>query len=362
MTDIDGKKRFFEEFFGGTGPFPLIFARPHLALDRNYHKYDLISQHSDVSKLIEDNLMGARATVNRVDDGIPTVRADLGTTLIPSAFGLPLHIGENAHPSLKEHLDTRALLTIIEQWDAERVMNGEVVTAFGFYESISDGLDGILPYVPDTQGVFDLAHLLLGEEIFLLPYDDPDLTDRILDFCVELFVSATWRFKNLLGEQPGSMVHGHGMTRGVWFPHCGARISEDSATLLSPEMVARYCVPRVARALAPFGLGFLHFCGHRPDVLRAFCEIPEVAVVNLGNPELYDLDEVCSVCGSTGTILFQHFDMQDGETYETYLERLADVLRRHGARCILIAPDCPQDREDQTRVVEMWHRLTAPDA
>lgn len=209
------------------------------------------------------------------------------------------------------------------------------------------------------EGADDLAHLLLGSEIFALMMDDEDSTERVLDFCTEVFIEATRMFKELIGESGTSMFHGHGMTRGVWFPHCGARISEDSATLLSAEMVERLCVPRIARALSVFGKGFLHYCGHRPDILEMFCRMPEVAVLNLGNPELYDLEALFRICGTYDTVLFQHFERNHGETFDVYLERIAGLATRHGTRCILIAPDCPENTSEQKRVVERWHELTS---
>ena len=117
MRSIDKKKHFVEAFFDGLGPWPLIFAKPHVAFDRNYEKHDLIAQHEDTSFLIEDNTLSVMSTFDRQDDGIPTLRADLGTTLIPSAFGLELFIGKNSHPSLKEHFSARELLAIIDTWN-----------------------------------------------------------------------------------------------------------------------------------------------------------------------------------------------------------------------------------------------------
>ena len=357
-SELARKKRFFEAFFAGEGPFPLIFARPHLAGEGNYRKHNLIEQHADVEKLFEDNQLGVARTRSRTDDGIPTIRADLGVTLIPSAFGLPLFIGENSHPSLREHLDRDRLRTVMESWSADRVVAGEIPLAFRFYELLRESGEDAVPYVPDTQGVFDLAHLLLGNDVFLLPFDDPEFTERVLDFCLDVFVHVTRRFKRLLGEADSSMVHGHGMTRGVWFPHCGARISEDSTTLLSMEMVESLCVPRIRTAIEPFGRGFMHYCGHRPDIFELYCRMPEIAVINLGNPELYDLDDVFGICGRTGTVLFQHFVMAHGESHNDYLERLGSLARRHGARLILIAPDCPDDPDEQRRIVGRWHQLT----
>ena len=359
MAGTKEKAAFFESFFKKKGPNPLIFEKPHLARDQNYRMHNLVAQHRDLDKLIEDNMLSVAETMHGRDDGIPTIRPDLGTTLIPSAFGLELFIGENTHPCLKEHFPVGRLLEIIESWDPSQLSSGEILSARAFYQKVVPGLEGVEPYLPDTQGIFDLAHLLLGDEIFTLIIDDRRSADRILDFCAKVFTDATRMFKGLLGEPTSSMYHGHGMTRGVWFPHCGARISEDSLTLLSAEMVEHFCVPRIAAALSRFGRGFLHFCGHRPDILEIFCRMPEVAVINLGNPELYDLDELFGLCGEYETVLFQHFEREGDETHDDYLGRIAGYASKHRTRCILIAPDCPGDALEQKRIVERWHEISS---
>lgn len=330
-----------------------------MALSQNYIKYNLIEQHRNLNKLTKDSLLAYGQIVQYYDDGIPTLRPDLGTTLIPSSFGLELFMQENAHPALKQHLPLEEFPDLIRNWKQEDLLRGEIPLALEYLSGLEDRHNDFRLYVPDTQGVFDLAHLLLGDDIFYVLMDNEKLAVKILDFCREVFIKATMLFKTHLGETAASMFHGHGMLRGIWFPHCGARISEDSCTLLSPSQIEKFCLPQIRKALSPFGTGFLHFCGHRLDFLEMVCRLSEVSVINLGNPEKFVIEDLFRICGTTGTVLFQHFNKNSDENAFDFLDRVAELCSKYHTKCILIYPDPPQDREMQKQIVKYWHKLTA---
>ena len=88
------------------------------------------------------------------------------------------------------------------------------------------------------------------------------------------------------------------------------------------------------------------------------CEMPEISTLNLGNPEMYDLEELFALLGKTQTVYFGHFETLDGEDGETYLERLADYCGRHQAKLILISGYQPKDGDEKQRLVTHWHTLT----
>jgi hypothetical protein len=48
----------------------------------------------------------------------------------------------------------------------------------------------------------------------------------------------------------------------------------------------------------------------------------------------------------------------DGEDGKSYLERLADLCRRHKTRLILVSNYHPEGRDEKTALAKRWHRLT----
>ena len=362
---IRGKFRFFEEFWSGEGPCAILFTEPHLARGRPYRRHDLVEQHRDVEKHLEERLLEVEPHLELVDDGIPTVRSDLGTTLLPSGLGLRIEVQPELHPWLSEHLSPERYLGFQSPLNPEDLLNDEMRFSWSFYRLFSrrkeQGLvpQAIYPYVPDTQGIFDLSHLIVGTELLYLLSDHREQVLEIQERSLELFSTATRLFKGLLGESSGSMVHGHGMPIGVWFPDTGARISEDSATLISDEMIDTFCLPFIRRAAGPFGRLFMHYCGYHPGFLEMLARMQEISTLNLGNPEMYDLEQLFSLCGRSGTVYFGHLPLLDGEDGESYLERLADLCRRHRTRLILVSAYHPRGSEEKAALVRRWHRLTA---
>jgi len=356
--------RFFEEFWKGEGPCPVLFAEPHLAKGRPYLRYDLVEQHRDAEKHLEERVLEIQPHLELIDDGIPAVRSDLGTTLLPSALGLPIELQPELHPWLAEHLSPQQYEKIEITGDPQDLLKNEVRFSRDFYQLFgrrqTEGRvpPELYPYVPDTQGIFDLSHLIVGTDLLYLLGDRREQVLAIQEQSLRLFLTATRFFKDLLGEQGGSMVHGHGMPIGVWFPDTGARISEDSATLISADMIRTFCLPFIRRAAEPFGRLFLHYCGHHPGFLKMVCEMQEISTLNLGNPEMYDLEEVFTLCGQNGTVYFGHLPVVEGEDGDGYLERLADLCGRTKARLILVSGYHPGGSEEKTSLVKRWHRLT----
>ena len=360
------KFRFFEEFWRGEGPCAILFTAPHLARGRPYLRHDLVEQHRDAEKQLEERLLEIQPHLELVDDGIPTVRSDLGTTLLASALGLPVQLQPELHPWLAEHLSPEQYETLEIPRDPEDLLQNEMLFSRDFYRLFKLHKEEgripaeVYPYVPDTQGIFDLSHLIVGTDLLYLLGDREEQVLAIQEQSLRLFLAATRLFKELLGENSGSMVHGHGMPIGVWFPDTGARISEDSATLISADMIRRFCLPFIRRAAQPFGRLFMHYCGHHPGFLKMVCEMREISTLNLGNPEMYDLEEVFTLCGQTGTVYFGHLPLLEREDGESYLERLADLCGRSKTRLILVSSYHPGGSDEKGALVKRWHRLTRP--
>jgi hypothetical protein len=367
MNDaIREKFRFFEEFWKGEGSCPILFTKPHLAKGKlPYLRHDLVQQHRDADKHLEERLLEIEPHLELIDDGIPTVRSDLGTTLLPSGLGLPIEVQPELHPWLTEHLSPEQYERLEIPLSPGDLLKNEMRFSQEFY-SLFERRKGqgripaeLYPYVPDNQGIFDLSHIIVGTALLYLLSDRREQVLAIQERSLQLYLTATKLFKELIGEQSTSMVHGHGMPIGVWFPDTGSRISEDSATLVSDDMIRSFCLPFIKRAAAPFGRLFMHYCGHHPGFLQMVCEMQEISTLNLGNPEMYDLEQLFSLCGQTGTVYFGHLPLQEGEDGDSYLERLAGLCRRHETRLILVSSYQPAGHEEKAALVRRWHRITA---
>jgi hypothetical protein len=306
----------------------------------------------------ESEMRRARAAVDWPTDGIPTVRPNLGVIFVPTMAGLGYDLKDEQMPWPGEPLGRDAIRAArdVDVAGAERMRLAEEFYAI----HRAEGGGQIAAYQADTQGVFDIAHLLYGDRIFLDMADAGEAAwvEELLDLCMDLYVRAVRHLKRLLGEQAGSMIHGHGSGQGVHLPNAGTRACEDTPTLLSPAMIEQRIVPYVERAVEPFGGGFLHFCGHHPFLFERLCRSELVRAIDMGNPEMYDPRWMLERCAETGTVLWSGVAAEGEDTWEQYVRRLASIVRDTGARCILRPAVCPGTREECAAMLDLWHELT----
>jgi hypothetical protein len=306
--------------------------------------------------MLESEIERAKPVIDWSTDGIPALRANLGTIFIPAIAGQEYKIRDNQMPWTGEALEYSEILEV----SGADILNAEIYQlAKRFYDLAKPrGVDSqYLLYQPDTQGVFDILHLLYGNDIFIemAEEDKNEKVKNCLKACLELYVNVTKEIKKIIGEDHESMFHGHGTPQGLFFPHTGTRISEDTATLLSPKMIDEFIIPIIEESIKPFGSGFVHFCGHHKYFYESVCDLEVVDAVDLGNPEMYDAEWLLDICANTNTVFFGKIASFEGEDWESYLTRVKRIIKKTGAKCVLrsdIIPDNFKQAEDMYR---FWH-------
>ncbi|MCX6914158.1 MAG: hypothetical protein NT167_14080 [Verrucomicrobia bacterium] len=330
-------------FWKGEGPSLLLISPESGPL---YDTTDYARRFVDPQQMWEAEIQRAQLVVDWPTDGIPTVRPNLGVIFVPAIAGQSYELKNDQMPWPGEPL----------AWDAIRAARRVDVAeadlmrrAEAFYQIHRErGGADIAPYHADTQGVFDIAHLLYGDGIFTAMAGDPAEQAQIfelLEISLDLYLKVSRRLKELLGEPAGSMIHGHGTSQGVFFPTGGVRAAEDTAILLSAAMIRRFIMRFIRRSLAPFDGGS-----------------PEVLAIDLGNPEKYDPRWVLERCAASGTVFYSRLPALDGEDALTYVRRVGTLVRETKARSILRATVQPRSREEASEMLALWRELTQPDA
>ena len=359
-TLIEERIASHQRFWKGEGPSLLLVSPESRPL---YDTADYARRFADPQQMWESEIRRAQPILDWPTDGIPTVRPNLGVVFVPSIAGQGCEVNNDQMPWPGEPLPLDAIRA------ARRVNVAEASLmrrAEAFYRIHRErGSADIAPYHADTQGVFDIAHLLYGDEILTAmagaPAEQAEVFE-LLEVSLDLYLKVTRRLKDLLGESAGSMIHGHGTSQGAFFPKGGARAAEDTAILLSPAMIRHFVMPFLRRSLAPFDGGFVHYCGlHRP-LFEELCQCPEVLAIDLGNPEKYDPCWVLERCAASGTVLYSRLSALDGEDALAYVRRLGTLVRETKARTILRATVQPGSREEASEMLALWHELTRPHA
>ena len=323
-------------------------------------QYDLAgyrARFENPESMWQAEMRRARPVRDWPTDGIPTVRPNLGVIFIPAIAGTGYRIPDGSMPWPGTPL-TRETIQALKQLDVTATKLMHLAKEFyALHEA--RGESEIAAYDPDTQGVFDIAHLLAGEEIFLQLSDEPDWVRELMEICLDLYVRVSRELKTTMRQATGEMIHGHGTPQGVYFPHAGVRISEDTPTLLSPKMLAALVLPYIERAAEPFGGAFVHYCGRHNAFFEQLCRSPRVRAIDLGNSEMYDLRWLLEQCAAGHKVLYSRIAAWPGEDWQSYLRRLAAGVKDTGARVILRPMVFPETRNECQAMLDLWHELTA---
>jgi hypothetical protein len=352
---MENKIELHKRFWKGEGP-GLILIPPFKQELYDLNNYP--ARFRDPELMWESEIRRAKTVIDWPTDGIPTVRPNLGVITIPGMAGQTYKTPPDSMPWPGEPLDKDSIKAAgVNDLTASEIY----YLIYEFYKIHAlSGEKQIIPYLPDTQGVFDIAHLLFGDEIFFSVLDGGEESwfKELMEISLDLYLKATRECKVLLNEHQDSMVHGHGTEQGVYFPHCGVRISEDTAILLSPEMIEELILPFIKRSVEPFGGGFLHFCGYHPTIFSQFSTLNDIKAIDLGNPEKYDTKWLLKQCAETYTVLYSRIAEEKGESWKDYIERIGMLVAETGARVILRPKIFPESFRECCEMLEYWHELT----
>jgi hypothetical protein len=285
------------------------------------------------------------------------VRPNFGVVFAPSIAGQDFLLQEGQMPWPGTPLSESALRTVraMDISKADMIRKAEQFYAIHH----ASGETEIAAYHPDTQGVFDIAHMLWGDSIFCDVIDPSrrEWMDELLEICLDLYVRASGRMKEAIGEADNTMIHGHGTAQGIFFPHAGVRTSEDTAILFSPESIEDVILPFITRSVTPFGGAFAHFCGRSENLFQQLCRSPWIRAIDV-QPGMHDIGWLLEQCAGTDTALYSRVEGLPDESWEAYTRRIGGLVRSTGARCILRATVFPSNRDECAAMHDLWREHT----
>jgi hypothetical protein len=297
----------------------------------------------------------ACAAANAGSDAVPCSRGNYGTGVLLSCLGLEQDVFPDKMPWLKRHLTLEEAKALTPESIAIR---GTFERGLAFMRRHRELMGDTLPlYCMDTQGPFDLAHLLLGDAVFLLVYDDPPLLHHVLDLCLELGIRTHTWMKEISGE-PRGVCHHSGFLYGENF---GIRVCEDTTAIVGREVIETFAIPYTQRLARHFDGAWVHYCG-RSDVLTELAlAIPEVRAINFGHIPGHEHDHPFETdmqrCADAGKVYVGNWPVRDGERGKDYLRRL-HVWAARGCLIPMLhaAVDMP-DLGSVEAVLDFWYSL-----
>ncbi len=228
------------------------------------------------------------------DGFLLNIRANFGTCILPSLFGAELF-------PMSDEADTLPTNWPLAAADLERVLGGGVPELRGglggrvldmghYFLDLFRDYPAVRRHVhvyhPDLQGPMDLCELLWGSGIFTALIEQPERVGLLLGIVTETYTAFMHAWEGIVPFAPDFNTHWGFLHRG------NIMLRDDSAMNLSPAMVAEFVVPHDQRLLKSFGGGAVHFCGRGDHFIAELAGMEGVHAVNLGQPEMNDLETV----------------------------------------------------------------------
>jgi hypothetical protein len=245
-------------------------------------RYSMRDQFYNREPMLVEQLWGALAAARSGSDLQPTVRPQLGVGFAATLVGIESIIIEDNMPWPHGHLSLEQIDALALPDDlAELPGLRRGLELLQFYRQTVGELCGI--FIPDTQGPFDVAHLIRGHDLLTDLYERPQFVHRLMATATRIWIGIVEACKQGIGEPFGACYHS-GRYLSV-----GQRACFDTDTLLGPAHLAEFVEPYVRRAAQAVGGIWAHYCGANAHLARMLIErIEQVRGLNLGNPEMHD--------------------------------------------------------------------------
>ena len=280
-------------------PVPRLPLAVDYPLEEPFVRFPYGEAYEDPEKMLFNELLWSFGSIYqsvRLKDDFPWhIRANYGLGIIASLFGAECRILNDSMPWVEPLADARAIEKIVAEGlpPFHRGLGRRVVEAYQFFRETLSAYPRCAQAIrlsqPDLQGPFDIAHLLIGAEIFYWAYDRAALLHALLDLITETYIAFRRYLDPLLNDRAGDdAVYVHG---GIF----GGKvlIKDDTAAInLSPELYDAFSRPYNERILATFGGGSLHYCGPARPWHNNSLHSPFLRGLNYGNPELQDLSDL----------------------------------------------------------------------
>ena len=226
-------------------------------------------------------------------DDLPcTIRANFGTVVIASMFGAHVEQIDDNPPWVRHESET-ALEKVLDYdpLDFSKGWCSRVVEMCQFFESVLSDYPELKRLInvvlPDLQGPFDSLELVVGSNIFADLYTNPTLINKALGAMATAQIGFARHLEPYISDNSDAFSHQHAtMITGRIL------IRNDSAILMSPELYRDIVAPHDERVLQELGGGGVHSCGKVDGHVPAILELPSIRCLDLGQPELNDIDRI----------------------------------------------------------------------
>ncbi|MHB9133238.1 MAG: uroporphyrinogen decarboxylase/cobalamine-independent methonine synthase family protein [Armatimonadota bacterium] len=209
-------------------------------------------QYSPEEKLL-NSLRGMGWSLRMHNPIRPRIGLGKGTGTLPASFGITLDAELGYTPKGYRPLD-EVLAEGMPDPETSGIipeMREDIATALALTPEWVE----IAP--PDMQGPFNIAHMILGDDAFLAPLEEPEKFTELMAIITEFFLVVSDNLRRWIGP-----------ARFPQFPTNTCRITECSVNMMSAGMYLEHVLPHDLHIAEHFGQIAIHPCSG-PHVFKA---------------------------------------------------------------------------------------------
>ena len=265
-------------------------------VNNDFEPYPYPEAFYDPEKMLYNELIVSfNSIINSVTlkDHFPLhIRSNHGIGIIASMFGAEIKLLENNMPWVEPLGSVKEVENAAKNGvpDFNKGLGERVIAAHQYFlyklKQYPKCYNTIQVSQPDLQGPFDIAHLIMGTDIYYKLFDGAKIIHELLETITDTYIGFRKHIDGLLTDKAGDdamYVHGS-IYKGK------VVLKDDTAAVnLSQEMYEEFSGRYNEKILSAFNGGTLHYCGpQRPwhyESMKNGC----LKAINYGNPEMHDL-------------------------------------------------------------------------
>ena len=164
--------------------------------------------------------------------------------------------------------------------------------------------------LPDMQGPFNIAHMVLGDAAFYTPFEEPEKFKEFMDIVTDFFIGLHKKLVGFIGEKRLSVLPG--------WTH---RIAECSVNMISQKMYMEHVLPYDMKIANYFGRVGIHPCSGPHVFYATIKNLPNVIFHEAGYIERtaagsISVDDALREIGSRPVILSIGQELPEGNEKE----------------------------------------------
>ncbi|MCL2645763.1 MAG: hypothetical protein FWD61_02015 [Phycisphaerales bacterium] len=292
--------------------------------------------HFDSEKMLANELQSVLTAINGNSGAVPSMRANMGCGIVSTLVGLEQSLFEDKMPWMLRHLKKEE---IKPRYDFSVDSSSEFAAAMRHMEYMQtflreQRLDNVFIFPLDLQGAVDTAHLIYGDAIFYDFYDDPDLIHHLLRVSCDAVEFAIRECFARIRRSEEFVTH----YNSIVIPRAlgGLKVSEDTTTLLSPDLIDTFALPYLRDILTRFNGGYVHYCGKNDHLLDILLNEPLVRGINFGNPNKHDMTAVLNRFRDKGKIYVGAANRLQDESQFDYFKRILGASYNPETGCFAV--------------------------